>query len=584
VSQTPNNDRGTLHVARGTAHVARGTSHVARGTSHVARGTWHVARGTWQVAALLVCLAAIVPYLATVNDYFLRDDFGVVQLLSQRPASFFFKWFTMSWMEDIWGFIPDEVRPFPAASYQLTALAGAANPMAHHVMNIALHAANGLLILGIAVRFMGMSLSAATFAAVVFVLLPAHPETVAWITGRVDSMPAFFYLGTFYAYARFRDASTPGPGSRVPSPESRVPALWYVCSLILFFVALFTKQNTITMVATLVAYDLIVRRDFSFRIGRYGAFLAMTAGYLALRYELFGQVARENQLSEEGLKSFIGLVDRHLARVVIGDVDGSRVVLWLVIASVVVVWWVSRRHPSGSPRLADVMLFAGPVWWIIGVAPVAVAGYESPRHVYLAAVGWGLTLGAIFDAVRSWWPAPFWRYACTAAAVLALLAYVWQLTGGIGHYRDLAAVSHQAVQGVRAEVLNGPQGGLVIVGVPGQSWDWALPFAVRPPFTRTDLTSRAFIISPRALHCCSGQWFNDTKRHLRNWSTGPAQYSVTLLRWTEQPGSGGRVTSADNPALPDIARALLTIDHPGVLEANIQRMLRELIPAPPNLR
>ena len=106
----------------------------------------------------------------------------------------------------------------------------------------------------------------------------------------------------------------------------------------------------------------------------------------------------------------------------IGDVDGSRVVLWLVIASVVVVWWMARRHPSGSPRLADVMLFAGPVWWIIGVAPVAVAGYESPRHVYLAAAGWGLTLGAIFDVVRSWRPATSWRYACTAAAVVAFLA------------------------------------------------------------------------------------------------------------------------------------------------------------------
>lgn len=553
MSQTPSIDR--------SPDVARDTSHVAGRTSHV--------------AALLVCLAATLPYLATVNDYFLRDDFGVVQLLSQRPASFFFKWFTMSWMEDIWGFIPDEVRPFPAASYQLTALAGAANPMAHHVMNIALHTANGLLILAIAVRFMGMSLSAATFAAVVFVMLPAHPESVAWITGRVDSMPAFFYLATFYAYARSRERSI----AESPGTRSSGPTMWYVCSLVLFFVALFTKQNTITMVATLVAYDLIVRRDFSFSIGRYGAFLAMTAGYLALRYELFGQVARENQLNQEGLKSFIGLVDRHLARVLIGDVDGSRVVLCLVIASVVVVWWMARRHPSGSPRLADVMLFAGPVWWIIGVAPVAVAGYESPRHVYLAAAGWGLTLGAVFDVVRSWRPATSWRYACTAAAMLALLGYAWQLAGGVRQYRDLAAVSHQAVQGVRAEVLNGPQGGLVIVGVPGQSWDWALPFAVRPPFTRTDLTSRAFIISPRALHCCSGQWFNDTKRHLRNWSTGPAPHSVTLLRWTEQPGSGGRVTSADNPALPDIARALLTIDHPGVLEANIQRMLREMVPS-----
>ena len=321
-----------------------------------------------------------------------------------------------------------------------------------------------------------------------------------------------------------------------------------------------------------------MRKSARFRIAPYVPFLIMTLGYLGLRFALFGQVAREDQFNEQGLKSFVSLVDRHLARVVTGDVDGSRIVLWLLIACAAVVWGIARRDRSRSPRLADVMLFAGPVWWIIGVAPVAVAGYESPRHVYLAAVGWGLTLGAIFDVARSWRADTAWRYACTAAAAMCLLVYTVQLADGIREYGDLAAVSHEAVQGVRSEVLNGPQGGLVIVGVPGQSWDWALPFAVRPPYTRTDLTSRAFIVSPRALHCCSGQWFEDTRRHLRNWSTGPAQHSVTLLRWSGEPGSAGRVTSADYPDLPDIARALLTIDQPAVLEANIQRMLREMVP------
>jgi hypothetical protein len=539
--------------------------------------------GRLALSGFVVCLAATLPYLANVNDYFLRDDFGVVQLLAQRPASYFFKWFTLSWMEDIWGFIPDEIRPFPAASYQLTALAGAANPVGHHLLNIALHAANGLLVLALAVRFMGLSLSGGTFAAIAFVLLPAHPETVAWITGRVDSMPAFFYLVTFYAFAAYRNAAANGPDSR----SARSAAQWYTAALVLFFVALFTKQNTITMVATLVTYDWIVhhnrkseignRKSASFRIAPYLPFLIMTLAYLGLRFALFGQVAREDQLNEQGLKSFISLFDRHLARVVIGDVDGSRIVLWFLIACAAVVWGIARRDRSHSPRLADVMLFAGPVWWIIGVAPVAVAGYESPRHVYLAAVGWGLTLGAIFDVARYWRAGTGWRYACSAAALSWLLVYTVQLAGGIREYRDLAAVSNQAVQGVRSEVLNGPQGGLVIVGVPGQSWDWALPFAVRPPYTRTDLTSRAFIISPKALHCCAGQWFEDTRRHLRNWSTGPAQHSVTLLRWSRSPGSGGRVTSAEQPDLPDIARALLTIDEPAVLEANIQRMLREMV-------
>ena len=93
--------------------------------------------------------------------------------------------------------MPDEIRPFPALSYQLTALGGPVSPVLHHALNILIHAANGLLVMAIARRAAGAQRAAATFAGLVFVLLPVHAESVAWITGRVDSMPALFYLATF---------------------------------------------------------------------------------------------------------------------------------------------------------------------------------------------------------------------------------------------------------------------------------------------------------------------------------------------------------------------------------------------------
>ena len=36
---------------------------------------------------IIVALAAILPYIVTISDYFVRDDFGVVQLLAQKPFS-----------------------------------------------------------------------------------------------------------------------------------------------------------------------------------------------------------------------------------------------------------------------------------------------------------------------------------------------------------------------------------------------------------------------------------------------------------------------------------------------------------------
>ena len=79
----------------------------------------------------------------------------------------------------------------------------------------------------------------------------------------------------------------------------------YLCSLVLFFCALFSKQNTIIMVATLFLYDLVaerrpIRASWSW-LAPYVPFAALTIAYLLLRYVLFGEVAREGQLTADGL-------------------------------------------------------------------------------------------------------------------------------------------------------------------------------------------------------------------------------------------------------------------------------------------
>jgi hypothetical protein len=98
---------------------------------------------------------------------------------------------------------------------------------------------------------------------VIFVLLPIRPESVAWITGRVDSLPTLFYFASFLLYVR---SIRPKRTSHRREPASgRLSLLW---SVILFFAALFSKQNTITMVPALVLFDWVVRRRQSRSRGR----------------------------------------------------------------------------------------------------------------------------------------------------------------------------------------------------------------------------------------------------------------------------------------------------------------------------
>jgi hypothetical protein len=523
------------------------------------------------LAALAVCLAALAPYLSTLDDYFVRDDFGVVQLLAAKPAAYFPRWFVTPWMDDIWGFVPDEIRPFPAVSYQLTALGGAASPWLHHAFNIALHAVNGLLVMAVARLVVRLTLPAAAFAGVVFVLLPVHAESVAWITGRVDSMPALFYVASFLAYARWR--------------ASAASRRLYIAALTLFFVALFTKQNAITMVATLAAYDALTQprpRTLPAWLGPYVPFAAMTGGYLWLRYRLFGEMAREGAIDPSRIAGFVETANRHLAHVVGGRVDAWSTALAAALAALAVAWMLAARDAAGADapargrqRRASVLFF-GPVWWFIGVAPTLVAGYESPRHVYLAAFGWPIVLAIAFDGLRHAVDRPAWRRTAWAAAALVLAMYSVRLHAVVGEWSTMAAVSRKAVADVRAESLAAPEGSLLILGVPIRSWEWAIPFALRPPFVEEDLTKRVSVIAPAWLSCCRGQWFGETRRTLADWTARGGDGRVIVMRWDEQTGALSRRSDVEEPALRAIVPVLLEVDTSEALDAAILRTASHL--------
>lgn len=505
-------------------------------------------RRRWLAAVLLVAAAAALPYVQVVNDYFIQDDFGVVSLLSQKPWSAFPGWFVSTWMDDIWGFTPDEIRPFPALSYQVAAIWGAGSPVANHVINIAFHVANVLLVLAIAQRVAGLTLPSATSAALVFAVLPMHPETVAWITGRVDSMPACFYLAAFLLYARWRDTGRAG---------------LYAGSVACCFAALFSKQNTITLPAALVLYDLVVRRDSTINaraIVRYVPFVALTAGYLILRGVVFGEVAREGMLTAERLSVALGDLSTHLRRMMYGpwglSIDPLRAFLQVAAAAIVVAVAVFHVQQSNAGRLARLALFFAGIWVALGAAPTLVAGYASPRHMYLAATGWAIGIGIAAEAL--WSTSHRWlRWTARLAVAALVVAYTAQLLSAVGEWRLRAAVSARAVADLEREVRAAPDGTLFLVGAPRSSWEYAVPHALRPPFTTTDLTTRAAFVTHSSLSCCpASQWNDDTRTLLRSWLAHPASPPLVALHWDPRDGTLTRLTDREEPTLRWVAGVL----------------------------
>ena len=515
---------------------------------------------------LAVIAAACVPYLPTIDDYFVQDDFGVVQLLVKRPWTTFPRWFTMPWMEDIWAYTPDEIRPFVAFTYQLTGKFTPGRPELHHVLNIAIHAANAVLVLMLGRLALGLSPVAAAFGAVVFAVLPVQAESVAWITGRVDSMPAFFYLASFLAYVRWRH-------------DGRRAA--YAWALALFFVALFSKQNTITMGASLVAYDLVVldrerRGSFARCVAAWLPFALLTAGYLLLRQVLFGSAVRGG-VSSLDVVGFAAMTGRHLQRVTLGHTAALQ--YWEIGAALAVAAGIVVMAWRSTARRRLVICF-GLLWWIIGVLPSALAGYESPRHVHLASVGWAFTLALLLDSAIEAAQSRHRRGALVALAIAtAVIAlYVVRLVPVVNTWQTHAAISSSGGRRVIEDARAAPAGSLLLVRLPKPSWEWAAPFSLEPPYAEAGLRDRIRLVTPQTLHCCGGaHWERYTRDQLRTWLDAPGQPPVVALYFADGTGAESRLTEAAYPQLRVLIRAFLDLESAAALDQALADLFERVV-------
>jgi hypothetical protein len=513
-----------------------------------------------------VVLAACIPYLPVIPDYFVQDDFGTVYILTERPWTMFPRWFTMPWMEYIWGYTPDEIRPFVALTYQLSGKFTPSRPELHHIMNIAFHAGNALLVMAIARVGAGLSPLAAAFAGVVFGVLPSGAESAAWITGRVDSMPAFFYLATFLAYVRWR----------LDGRRSL-----YIWSLVLFFVTLFSKQNAITMAASIAAFDLLVldrqrRGSLTSAIVAWMPFVLMTAGYLLLRRALLGHTVRGGVTAWHQVETFLGIVWRHFQRVTLGHTGPFAD--WEIAAAVVVAALAIVIVVAGRVRTARVIVCFVIGWWWIGAAPAIVAGYESPRHVYLASAAWAFLLALILDWLLARATRPALRIAIAAVAIAIVSLYTVRLHETLQTWHLLARISKSAVERVNEEARAAAPGTLILMRLPVKSWEWGIPFVLRPPYQTWDLTTKVRVVAPWQLYCCgTQQWGDYAREQLRAWMASSPRAPIVALNFDPKTGAITRVTDADQPELATLVPVLLQTDTAEAMDQALIRMMEKFV-------
>jgi protein O-mannosyl-transferase len=222
--------------------------------------------GVWR-AALLVVAAAVAGYANSFSVPFLLDDLpAIVDNATLRDFSFSAV-LTPPATAGVGG------RPLANLSFALNRAFGGTAVFGYHAVNLALHAAAALVLLGLVRRTLLLSgarerfggaatwLSCAT--ALLWLLHPVQTEAVTYLSQRTELLAGFFYFLTLYGFVR----------SAGPAGDSR----WKMVSVAACLLGGLSKEIVVTAPVAVLLFDrAFVAGSFS------GAWQSRRGYYLAL--------------------------------------------------------------------------------------------------------------------------------------------------------------------------------------------------------------------------------------------------------------------------------------------------------------
>lgn len=194
-----------------------------------------------QLAGVLLATAAV--YARTLRFGFVYDDLPqIVNNPLIKEHRFVPQFFT----EHLWSFMTvgwygNYYRPMFLEWLQLNYLAFGLNTVGWHALAILVHLATTALVFALAWRLTADG-GAATVAALLFGVHPAHVEAVAWVSGVPEALFGLCFLGAFLAYLRARE---PGKGS----------ARWTAAAVVLFAAAMLAKETAVVLPVGVIAYE-----------------------------------------------------------------------------------------------------------------------------------------------------------------------------------------------------------------------------------------------------------------------------------------------------------------------------------------
>jgi Flp pilus assembly protein TadD len=315
----------------------------------------------------------------------------------------------------------------------------------HHLVNVAFHAANSVLLFLLLSRMTGAWRRSA-FVAALFALHPLHVQSVAWIAERKDLLCAFFFLLTLAAYRRY--VERPGIAR-------------YLAVAALFLLALLAKPMAVTLPFVLLLLDywpLGGGRALRTLLAEKVPLLLMSAASCAVT--IVAQSSGETIVSLQETSSFwrIANVLVAYATYLLQTVwpsglavnyphPGSTLPRWSILASIVLLAGISTLAARNRKRRA--WLATGWLWYlgmlvpVIGIVQVG-AQARADRYTYLPLIGIFLIAAWGAEEIARRYKVPEKVSAAIAGAVLVALAGAAWVQ--VGYWQDSATIFSRALE------------------------------------------------------------------------------------------------------------------------------------------
>lgn len=429
-------------------------------------GFW---KSNWWKAAILFILPFLIYFQATNFGYVLDDQIVITDNnFTKKGFSGISDLMTTESMTGYFGEQKNLVqgnryRPLSLITFAVEYdIANGLNPRMSHWLNILFYALTGLLLFRVLSMMLRKNKAIAWWLAIpfltslFFIAHPIHSEAVANIKGRDEILALLFSLATLYTSLRYMDKKS---------------LLWMLSTCVLFFLALLSKENSITFLAVIpLSIYFFSEYKWGDNLKLLGVLVLTTILYLVLRFNVAGVPEFGKEINDLMNNPFLGMSgSEKLATIMFTLFKYIQLYIFphplnhdYYPYAIPVLGWADLRS------FGSLLLYIGIAYWgfkglkskkissyailfflatlsIVSNIVINLGTFMNERFIYMASVGLSLLAAYLISEKLAKWKGKTGLITASILSGVLLVGYCFKTTARVPDWESALSLNRSAV-------------------------------------------------------------------------------------------------------------------------------------------